>query len=68
MTPKRNTMIDPMTESHPEAFPTPNTIPTGWDVSAFFEPEQKYNYQPSNYGTVSKRSTSTPYDSSEDTI
>ncbi len=68
MTPKRNTVIDPMAEGHPEAFPTPNTLPTGWDVSAFFEPEQKYFYQPSTYGAVSKHSSSTTYDSTENFV
>lgn len=68
MTPKRITMIDPMVEGHPEAFPTPNTIPAGWDVSAFFEPEQKYDDQPSAYGTVSKRPRRNPYGNSENPV
>ncbi len=65
MTPNRNTEIDPMNEGHFDSFPMPNTIPAGWDVAGFFEPEQKYPYQPSMYGTVSPHSSSQPYDGSE---
>jgi hypothetical protein len=29
--------IDPMKEGHPEPFPEPRTIPTGWDLSEFLD-------------------------------
>lgn len=35
MQPQTNTTIEQMPEW--EKFPTPNTIPSGWDVSAFDE-------------------------------
>ena len=42
-----NSPIDPMKEGHPEAFPEPRTIPTGWDLSEFLdqiiEDERKAN-------------------------
>jgi hypothetical protein len=30
----------PVTYTDPEPFETPHTIPGGWDVSAFYPPEQ----------------------------
>jgi hypothetical protein len=67
MTPKRNFVVDPMAEGHPEAFFEPRTIPGGWDVSAFFEPEQRYEYQSDMYGHSSVKAAS-PYDYSQNTI
>ncbi len=69
MTPKKANTTDPMAEGHPEAFMEPRTIPTGWEVSAFFEPEQNYPYQSDMYGHSSVKRANTYYDSSsEDTL
>ena len=29
--------INPMKEGHPEPFPEPRTIPTGWDLSEYLD-------------------------------
>lgn len=29
--------INPMKEGHPDPFPEPRTIPTGWDLSEFLD-------------------------------
>jgi hypothetical protein len=34
---------NPMKEGRPEPFPEPRTIPTGWDMSEFFEKTPEEN-------------------------
>jgi hypothetical protein len=57
--------IDPMREGHPEPFPMPRTIPTGWDLSDFFSagklPRAEVN------GTAYDKLTGTKHDPNDDT-
>ncbi len=41
MNPRTDSTFDPMAEASPDPFSEPRTIPTGWDVSAFFAPERE---------------------------
>lgn len=41
MNPRTDATFDPMAEASPDPFGDPRTIPGGWDVSAFFDPERE---------------------------
>lgn len=41
MNPRSDNTFDPMAEASPDPFSEPRTIPTGWDVSAFYAPERE---------------------------
>jgi hypothetical protein len=68
MAPKKTSVIDPMAEGHPDPFADPRTIPTGWEVSAFYGPEQSYPYQPDMYGHTSVKAVNNPYGPIENTL
>lgn len=57
-----------MAEGHPDPFADPRTIPTGWEVSAFYGPEQSYPYQPDMYGHTSVKAVNNPYGPIENTL
>jgi hypothetical protein len=40
MTPRKTAAKEPNPQSEDNYFDEPRTIPTGWDVSAFFNPER----------------------------
>jgi hypothetical protein len=52
MNPRSDTTFDPMAVASPDPFSEPRTIPTGWDVSAFYAPEREnwrhYKVMPRN--------------------
>lgn len=68
MTPKKITANDPMAEGHPQPFSEPRTIPGGWEVSGFFEPEQKYPYRSEMYGSTHVKSNGYPYEDTENSL
>jgi len=61
--------IDPMREGHPEPFGDPRTIPNGWDVTGWMDPQED---QPAeNNGTAFNHTNptfSTPYDTTKNAV
>jgi len=68
MNPRKNPVIDPMLEGHPDAFSEPRTIPTGWDLSGLITPP--HIAQAEMNGTAYEQNTGSAsnHDLSEDAL
>jgi hypothetical protein len=69
MTTRNHKNIDPMREGHPEPFSEPRTIPTGWDVTGWINPEDDTSAQVN--GTAFNQTNPTfskPYDKTENPV
>ena len=61
--------IDPMREGHPEPFSEPRTIPTGWDVTGWTNPDDDESAEMN--GTAFNHTNPTfskPYDKTENAV
>ncbi|MHC1783161.1 MAG: hypothetical protein AB9891_10490 [Anaerolineaceae bacterium] len=66
MDPKTRNDSNPGEPGKFESFPQPNTIPGGWEISAFYAPE-KENFKPteaSNAAKTSSKQAPKPYEQS----
>jgi hypothetical protein len=64
MTPKTRNDINPGEPGVFESFPKPNTIPGGWEVSAFHAPERD-NYKRSEPASMTSASSKQATDTNE---
>jgi hypothetical protein len=66
MNPKTRTDNNPGEPGTFESFPQPNTIPGGWEISAFYAPEKENNTRTdaSNVMQASSNQAPKPYEQS----
>lgn len=68
MTPRRTYHNEPENDEFLNPFGDPRTIPTGWNVSAFYAPERENAARYASPQTPSNIATPTPYDHTKDII
>lgn len=70
MNPRKKTVAEPEVDDLMDPFREPRTIPSGWDVSAFYAPEREnlpYYVMEHNVSTSTAR-LNTPHDKSKNTL
>jgi hypothetical protein len=70
MNPRKRTIAEPEVDDVMDPFRDPRTIPTGWDVSAFYAPERENlpYYVMEHTATRPTKQMNTPHGYSKDTL
>ena len=70
MTPRKRSNIQKFTEISFDPLNDPQTIPNGWDVSAFYEPEREnqQTYSMNSDNAASSNGMSQFHDSTQNTV